>query len=296
VSNTKASTTRIIQKENKMNETNWCVVSFGSSPDWLPALKRLKLQTSKSKIFKYFEGYTDKWVYEQYGQSQTTIEFIEQNKRGFGLWFWKAEIILDVFKRKPEIEGVLYIDAGCEININPTSKIRLLEYIKLANEKNGLAFELPFKEIEWTEPFVIQEIYPKLSATELQIAGGILFLPNTTKSLQVLQDWSINNSKKEYSLLRGKSPNNGTDELNSGVVEHRFDQSIISLIWKKNSLFTIPDETFWHPNWIQTGANYPIWATRSKLRISFQSNKIVFFSYRAVRKMLQLFTKNKIII
>ena len=286
----------IFQKENKTSETNWCVVSFGSTPEWTPSLKRLQLQTAKSKIFRYFEGYTDKWIYEHYKQSQATLKFIAQNERGFGLWFWKAEIILDTFKRKPDIDGVLYIDAGCELNINPISKIKLMEYLKLANEKNGRAFELPFKEIEWTEPFVVQEMYPVLTDKELQIAGGILFFPNDPNTIQIILDWSVNNSKKEYSLLRGKSSENITQEPNPRVIEHRFDQSIISLIWKKNKLFTIPDETFWHPNWIQNGANFPIWATRSKLRISFQSNKLIFFTYRGLRKVLKLLTKNKLVI
>jgi hypothetical protein len=286
----------IFQKENKSSETNWCVVSFGSGPEWTPSLKRLQVQTVGSKIFRCFEGYTEKWIYERYKDSQATLKFIAQNERGFGLWFWKAEIILDTFKRKPEIEGVLYIDAGCELNINHISKIKLMEYLELANEKNGLAFELPFKEIEWTVPFVVQEIYPALTDIEFQIAGGILFFPNSPKSLQILQDWSINNSKKEFSFLRGKPSDNSVHELNSRVIEHRYDQSIISLIWKRNNLFTIPDETFWHPSWIQNGANFPIWATRSKLRISFKSNRIVFFSYRALRKILLILTNNKLVI
>lgn len=294
--NTKASTLSIFQKEIKSSETNWCVVTFGSTPEWTPSLKRLQRQTSRSNVFKGFEGYTDRWIYEHYKQSDSTLKFIEENQRGFGLWFWKAEIILDTFKRKPDIEGVLYIDAGCELNINPNSKSKLMEYFKLANEKNGLAFELPFKEIEWTEPFVVEEIYPTLAEGELQIAGGILFFPNNPNSLKILLDWSENNCKNEYSFLRGKPSESIQYSNNSRVVEHRFDQSIISLIWKKNKLFTIPDETFWHPNWILDGTNFPIWATRSKLRISFQSNKIVFFAYRAIRKALKLLTRNRLII
>ena len=294
--NTKASTMGIFQKEIKSSETNWCVVTFGSTPEWTPSLKRLQYQTSRSKVFNGFEGYTDRWIYEHYKKSDATLKFIEENQRGFGLWFWKAEIILDTFKRKPDVEGVLYSDAGCELNINPNSKSKLLEYLKLANEKNGLAFELPFKEIEWTEPFVVQEIYPMLAEEDLQIAGGILFFPNNPNSVRILLDWSENNFKKEHSFLRGKPLESTKYSQNSRVIEHRFDQSIISLIWKKNKLFTIPDETFWHPDWILNGTNFPIWATRSKLRISFQSNKIVFFSYRAMRKVLKFFTRNKIII
>lgn len=294
--NTKASPIGIFQKENKSSETNWCVVTFGSGPEWTPSLKRLQAQTEGSKFFRYFQGYTDKWIYERYKDSQDTLNFIAENERGFGLWFWKAEIILDTFKRKPEIDGVLYIDAGCELNINQISKIKLMEYLKLANEKNGLAFELPFKEIEWTVPFVVREIYPALTDEELQIAGGILFFPNNPNSIQVLLDWSAGNSKKEFSLLRGLSAEVTVHDLNSRVIEHRFDQSIISLIWKKNKLFTIPDETFWHPNWIQNGTNYPIWATRSKLRISFQSNRFLFLSYRGLRKILKMLTRSKLII
>ena len=45
-------------------------------------------------------------------------------------------------------------------------------------------------------------------------------------------------------------------------LEHRHDQSIFSLIAKKNNFFVIPDETYWNPDWNVSGKNYPIWATR----------------------------------
>ncbi len=294
--NTKASASGIFQKENKFSEKNWCVVSFGSTPEWTPALKRLQSQALKSKYFKYFEGYTDNWLINHYKESKNILDFLQQNQRGYGLWFWKPEIILNTFKTKPEIDGVLYIDAGCELNINQVSKMRLTEYIQLATNKNGLAFELPFKEIEWTEAFVIKEIFPELKSNQLQIAGGILFIPNCQESKRILQEWSTNNFKKDFSLLRGISQESGKKRGNEKVIEHRFDQSIISLIWKRNKLHAIPDETFWHPQWIQRGATYPIWATRSKLRITFRSNKILFLSYRVLRKLLQVITRKKIII
>jgi hypothetical protein len=296
VSNTKASATGIFQKENKFSETNWCVVSFGSTPEWTPALKRLQSQVLKSNYFRYFEGYTDNWILNYYQESTSVLNFLQQNKRGYGLWFWKPEIMLNTFKAKPEIDGILYIDAGCELNINQASKMRLREYTQLAINKNGLAFELPFKEIEWTEAFVIKEIFPELELNQLQIAGGILFIPNCEESKKILQEWSANNFKKDFSLLRGRSQEFGNIKGNSKVIEHRFDQSIISLIWKRNKLHVIPDETFWHPQWIQHGATYPIWATRSKMRLTFKSNKILFLSYRVLRKLLQVYTRKKIII
>ena len=57
-------------------------------------------------------------------------------------------------------------------------------------------------------------------------------------------------------------------------LEHRHDQSIFSLIAKKNNFFVIPDETYWNPDWNVSGKNYPIWATRLRPWILLQE-KIV---------------------
>ena len=49
--------------------------------------------------------------------------------------------------------------------------------------------------------------------------------------------------------------------------EHRNDQSILSLLFKKNNCFYIKDETDFSPNWID-GKVFPIWVMRNRYGIN----------------------------
>ena len=51
------------------------------------------------------------------------------------------------------------------------------------------------------------------------------------------------------------------------LIAHRNDQSIFSLLIRKNKIKPILDETFWGPTW-KKGSNYPIWATRNRHKFS----------------------------
>jgi hypothetical protein len=59
------------------------------------------------------------------------------------------------------------------------------------------------------------------------------------------------------------------DIQSPGFIEHRHDQSLLSLILEQRGYLGSPDETFFEPEWLAFGTNYPIWTTR--LRSGFQS-------------------------
>jgi hypothetical protein len=155
----------------------------------------------------------------------------------------------------------------------------------------GLAFEIPFQEKAWTSDFVLRELQAMNLSETNQIAGGMFLLKNNSKNRLFLELWLSWMEREDYRYLIGEA----ADSLpNEGFQEHRFDQSIFSLLWKLHSKPFIKDETFWAPNWKLRGGDFPIWSTRSRLSISFKTPQPFFFIYRAMRFSFLKFSRGKI--
>ncbi len=45
-------------------------------------------------------------------------DFILKNKRGYGYWVWKPYLISKILKEINDNDILLYLDAGCELNVN----------------------------------------------------------------------------------------------------------------------------------------------------------------------------------
>jgi hypothetical protein len=80
------------------------------------------------------------------------------------------------------------------------------------------------------------------------------------KNRKLAQDWIAFCVQEDYRLL--KSAINGSPQAPS-FVEHRWEQSVLSLLVKARNYPIIPDETFFAPNWSQ-GFSFPIWAMRNR--------------------------------
>jgi hypothetical protein len=273
---------------DNINHSKCYFVTFGSGNQWRPAIKRIRRQAASSRRFGKVFAFSEKdlgFIYKDISQ-----DFFSINQRGYGLWIWKPYIILNVLKAHPDCEVLLYLDAGCEINSNSISLKILDEYIDIAKSGNGLGFELPFLERNWTSKYVIEYMSAQKFSYSKQLAGGIFFLKNNLESHNFLNDWINNMLLENNTLLLG---NKSRVEENPDFMEHRFDQSIFSILWKKNEFNITQDKSYWAPNW--SGGNaYPIWSTRSKLRFSFSTNKLILLVYRIFRFLIITGSRGKI--
>ena len=68
--------------------------------------------------------------------------------KGYGYWCWKPEIILKILNKINNDDCIIYIDAGCHINVKGLE--RLKEYFKILKEsqKGVLAFQAQKPNIE----------------------------------------------------------------------------------------------------------------------------------------------------
>jgi hypothetical protein len=159
-------------------------------------------------------------------------EFISNNQRGYGYWIWKPQVIKQVLERVPENSIILYCDAGCSIE----NREELLNLFNTVDDKGILAFQWDGdKESSWSKIDTINRIFPGGSGTPQIIATAVIFRKCTTSQkfvndwLQYCEDYHLVDDSDSYDL----NPDN--------FREHRHDQSIFSLLCKKESVKTMPN-------------------------------------------------------
>jgi hypothetical protein len=239
----------------------------------------------QAKKFNIFDGVTAA------NENSLNSDFRNQFKdhltfstRGYGYWCWKPQIILQEFERMAEGDMLLYVDAGCHLNLQ--GKTRLLEYFRiLRDSKNGI---LAFQAIIPDEPLLYDGRklfhYPTYMWTkgdlldyfgvrgdkkilEIQTYGaGIILLKKCKDSITILKKW-IEVYSNDFSLISdspSKSPNL------DGFVEHRHDQAIFSMLCILNDVDTIsayeysyPKVKSFDPDWYAL-RKFPIHAKRDK--------------------------------
>jgi hypothetical protein len=256
---------------------NLLFVTFGSGGAWSAATKRL---TKQARKFGKSDGLIIFDENDLQSLDPSLLSFAEFYPRGFGLWKWKPLIIQEVLRMHPGVKIVIYLDAGCELNRTKMSLRRFDDYLNIVDANGGLGFEIPHLEVDWTDPELFVQF--KGAHKNNQLAGGILFLRNSSATKKLLQEWNYWMSTSEGKYLIGASVN---EDFPKNYQEHRYDQSVISLLWHERNLPTLPDETFWAPQWKNKGHGYPIWATRNRLRVSYRHNRIVIIAFQILNKI-----------
>lgn len=219
-------------------------------------LKRINDQAEQFNLFDEKICYTDKDLQNDKEFWENHHEFIENNKRGYGYWIWKPYLIQKKLHQINEDDILVYVDSGCELNIN--GKKRLFEYIDMIdnNENNYGLISFQLKdclEKVWTKKAIIEHFNLDNSILNSnQFITGIIIIKKNHHSIKILNEWCKN---MKYELL-----NDVTCNEEEYFIENRHDQSIYSIIVKKYGSIKIPDETFFF-DW-NDGIDYPFLAKR----------------------------------
>lgn len=236
------------------------------------AAKRLYSQANRSGFFAKSELILSRDLKDKYPAFfESKFDFIKKYPKGYGLWIWKPFLVREQLVSLNEGEGLLYLDAGCQFNFTTKSAVdRFEKILEQAETNSGLFFQLPstlenkylYSEKYWSKKALF-DLIPGANKhmNSGQIQGGLLFLINNAKTRALLDDWIYWCERNESELLLDTQQSND-------LIEHRNDQSILSLLLKVNSFSVVPDETYWAPNWKIDGKNYPIWALRNKTGIT----------------------------
>lgn len=164
---------------------------------------------------------------------------ILEQKRGAGYWLWKSYFMSKILKEVNEGDYIFYSDAGAAF-LQPVD-ILISELEK--NNQDIMGFEINTIEKQWTK----KELFRNLKLEEdkyketNQIMGTLFLVKKTKFSIKFFEEY----------LEYAQNSINITDEFEEGVIqdekfiEHRHDQSIFSLLYKKYNLTPFKDPTQW---------------------------------------------------
>jgi len=286
-----------VTEKNRGHQFNVGFVSFGGgSLAWYLAGKRIKRQAKASGIFATIKVFNDRTI--KHVLSNAEIELVKDNKRGYGFWVWKPRIVEHVLTQNPNLDLILYADAGCEININSKSRARLLNYLEMALANEVVAFDLGLPESHWTKSVTLNyfsskgAMYPESN----QISASC-FILTSNFAARLIPQWKDHMLFNNYQNLKDDID---VDE-NPTFQAHRHDQSIFSLTLKtmKKDLFLPASEIYFFPNW-NDGVDFPILNTRNasffsilnRTRLVKPLRLIERFAFAASRRVFKVSVKS----
>jgi hypothetical protein len=216
------------------------------------------------------------------------------SEKGFGYWLWKPIIILKRLREIPPGDILLYLDAGCELNLlSEEPRGRISMYFNLVRQHGSLAMKLndePEKgvyptELRYSKSALIQSIKPSAETlSENQLMATVMLLTNNEVNQEFVKKWGDVAASENYSLLMDDQRHHQDKDF----IGHRHDQSIFSILYKESGMFYIPDETNWKPDWLGEGSIYPIWAMRNRTGVSKGVMKVPDFIDRVALRLEKL--------
>jgi hypothetical protein len=262
------------------------VTFAGGDLFWKLAGRRIKKQALNSGVFIKIGDYEPKDLLEI--ASEEDLDFIKTNKKGFGYWIWKPIIILNFLETNPEVQAILYADAGCDLNFNTYSIKNWERYLNNLESQECIAFAMELIEKSWTkeELFRTFPLFRQFQNSE-QLLGG-LFLMTREFAIDFCNLWLIYMRMSNYDLLIDSCDSRIQDPQ---FVQHRHDQSFFSLMSKGSKKVLILDsleEVYFEPDW-NKGHEYPLWTSRNKSYVPKYEKGILSQIWRITERVLKKF-------
>lgn len=239
------------------------LVTFADTK-YAQTLNRIKVEAQRMNVFKNVFAWTEHDLDIDFVNKHHN--FISNNKRGFGYWIWKPQIILQALKKTPRGSVLVYCDAGC--SLNPEGIPRLQEYGEMVkNHPSGiLSFKLDGHfEYNWSKMDLMSYLdYTKPEEiSSNHVCATVIILHNTDAVEKFVDKWLDTCVRENYRYV-----NDSPSVLPNTQFfrDNRHDQSVFSIMSKQNHCLSIPDETYWAENGHTWEANkhYPIHARRFK--------------------------------
>jgi hypothetical protein len=166
-----------------------------------------------------------------------------------------------------DFAGSIWVDAGCELYLTPITLLRLKYWMAVAKRRGVVCFNLGTPESAYTK----RELFSHFGFEDTQNLGAQIqatwFIVYGEKGKAIMREWL-------ECILIGESKFNFDHGVNGeipGFVEHRNDQSIFSMVCKKNGIKPIrlkptPGRGSWKT--LTRAFFHPIWTSRNRGGVS----------------------------
>lgn len=196
--------------------------------------------------------------------SRLYVDLMNVETRGYGFMCWKAEVVHKAMEGYwGDFDGVIWIDAGCEVSINPLSTVKFHKFQEFARKHGVACFTLDTLEVEYTKRDLFErfpEIEPSAAGKQIQTTW---FFLHGDVGRKIACEWfqTIMSGTNLLELTPSKNPEY------PGFIENRYDQSAFSLVCKSNRIPVMSYKpTNGHSSFILRfrGLLNPIWTARNR--------------------------------
>ncbi|MDU6855738.1 MAG: hypothetical protein E6370_11925 [Clostridiales bacterium] len=210
---------------------NIYVISYADSNFKKQQIRLTKSINRVGPNYKVVEFGPDDIDKEFYNQNESIL----RNSKGGGYWLWKPYIIKKQLDKLQEGDYLFYCDSGA-ILINRIE--HLVEVLK-STKQDIMGFQLPLLEKQWTkkELFLNMQCDEDYYYNSNQLLASFILIRKSSFSSKFIEEYL------NYSLVS----ENITDYKDKAVyqeddfIDHRHDQSIFSLLYKRNKLKPFKD-------------------------------------------------------
>jgi len=245
-------------------------ISFGDSLNYSKNKERICTQAKSFNLFDNIIWYDESMLDDVFLKKHQ--KFITTNKRGFGYWLWKPQIIKQTLNQMNNNDILIYADSGC--SLFSTGIERLKQYIDYVNkyEVGNLSFQLndfctekKFNKRKLIDKYnyvsdktIVLEQANKDNVSNQQLMATVFILRKCDFTTQLVDKWL------EECEIYSNIDDSNTDDNYKEFIDHRHDQAIFSLVRKSMGTIIIQDDTYLgYPNWYSR-MDIPIHATRIK--------------------------------
>lgn len=221
--------------------------------------------------------------------------FIEQNKdilsqkRGAGLWLWKPYFFNKVLNENINYGEFLF---HCDAASFFIKSVRPLIKQMQRDNIDVMCFSLPLAEKEWTSPYVLNyfNIEDDMKNSN-QVLANFLVIKKTTNTIKFAREWldlCCNNKLLSGNILENQN-------LPNYFKQHRFDQSILSLLCKKYNIkpYRDPSQYGIYPEMYRNNGNL----IKTNFRLSNYKTTIILIRksslLKELIKLIKIFIKKK---
>ena len=162
-------------------------------------------------------------------------EMIEGSK-GFGYYFWKPYLIKETLKTLNTGDYLVYADSGAVFLKSVKPILRYME----TKGADIIGFRLPLIEKQWTkrDTFVLMDADTPKYTDSPQITANFFILKKSEQTKEFIDKYWAYCSDR--TLIDVKPNKMGLDNYPE-FIEHRFDQSVFSLLCKKEKILVEGD-------------------------------------------------------
>jgi hypothetical protein len=236
--------------------TKYYALSFGGGGrNFWDATHRITSQLKQTKLFTYIYSFTEEDLKKYPDFWNKHKIFIENHKRGYGYWIWKAFLVLKTLEKLKDNDILLYLDSGCTISDSPDASQKLKLLIEKCKRVDFLFKMQPgLKEKSYTKMDLLDFMgHNNTHLNTGQLQSGILFIKKTQKNVDLVKEWySI--MSQNYHLI---DDSHSVSQNDPEYLAHRHDQSVLSLLVKTERY------DYFRPEHI-VKFTYPILLTRTR--------------------------------